>query len=295
MYHNHINIWQFIPPISSPFRDNHTRSLRMFTPLMFYSVYLCCRHVLVSWPLYQLFSYLSFMDRFLNYLPIMAKTLPSWNPIQTAFMHFSTHVLYCSRKTNSFVIKISGSRHRCSSIRATTSDIALVQERSTFIQAKVRSGLLRCNNCCAGRHGSHMVCFNPVVLDSTEQDIMISTLDDGLLDYTTTFPFVIVYAVAQYLLLEESFFRHLIETYALLRQEDTYLNTHFLLVIHNLFIEENEDFARYFYRQFCARSPKTVAAAHRAYPNLFHSTGFFWGGAVIKLCYFILFCCFVYT
>ena len=215
------------------------------------------------------------MDCFLYYPPIMAKTLRSWNPIQTAFMHFLTHVLYCSGKTNNSVIKISVRRHRRSCIRATTSDIALVQMRSAFLQAKVRSSLLHCDNCCAGRHGSHMVCFHPSVLETVEQDIMISVLDDCLLDYTTTFPFLTVYAVAKYLLLEDSFFRHQLETCALLRQEEIYFNKHFLTVIHDLFFNGKEDFARYFHQKFCARSPKTVAAAHGGYPTLFYGPGFF--------------------
>ena len=83
--------------------------------------------------------------------------------------------------------------------------------------------------------------------------------------------------MAKYLLLEDSFFRHQLATYALLRPEETYFSKHFLTVIHDLFTEGKEDFARYFYRQFCARSPKTVADAHRAYPTLFYGTGFFWG------------------
>ena len=183
------------------------------------------------------------MDRFLNYTHIMVKTLRSCNPIQTALMHFSTHVLYCSGKTNSFLINISGSRHRRSRIRATTSHVALLQRPSAFVLAKVQSSLLHCANCRAGRHGSHMVCFHPSVLEAVEQDIMIGLLDDCLLDYTTTFPFLNVYAVAKYLLLEDSFFRHQLATYAILRQEETYFNKHFLPVIHDLFIEGKEDFA----------------------------------------------------
>ena len=109
--------------------------------------------------------------------------------------------------------------------------------------AKVRSSLLHCANCRAGLHGSHMVCFHPSVLEAVEQDIMIGLLDDCLLDYTTSFPFLTVYAAAKYLLLEDSFFRHQLATYALLRQEETYFNKYFLPVIHDLFIKGKEDFA----------------------------------------------------
>ena len=214
-------------------------------------------------------------------------------------MHFSTHVLFCSGNINKFAIKISGSRHRRSRIRATTSDISLLQEQSAFVEAKVRSGLLCCDNCRAGSHSSHLVCFHHSVMDAVEQDVMISILDDRLLDYTTTVPFVTVYAVAKYLLLEDSFFRHQIATYALLRQEDTYFNKHFLLLIHDLFLNG---------RGLCALPLSAVLCPHtkncncraRAFPTLYDGTLllFFWGGreeSVIKPCYFLLLCFFVYT
>ena len=45
---------------------------------------------------------------------------------------------------------------------------------------------------------------------------MVATLDDTLLDYRTTYPFLLVVDVALYLLLEKDYFQRQIATYALL-------------------------------------------------------------------------------
>ena len=64
-----------------------------------------------------------------------------------------------------------------------------------------------------------------------------------------------------------------------INQRQPTTSTTFNDIIHDLFINGQEDFPRYSYQQFCACSPKTVCATHSTFPTLFNGTGvFFFGG-----------------
>ena len=106
---------------------------------------------------------------------------------------------------------------------------------------------------------------------------MVALLDDKLLDYRTTYPFLLVVDVALYLLLEKDYFEWQIAAYALPTLQESYFSTDFLSVIYDLLTNNHEDFAYYLYLQYCSGAPKIVTAAHNLYPYLFHGTGFFWG------------------
>ena len=106
---------------------------------------------------------------------------------------------------------------------------------------------------------------------------MVTLLDDTLLDYWTTYPFLLVVDVALYLLIKKAYLQRQIATYALLTLQESYVSTDFLLVIYDLLTNNHEDSAHYLYLQYCSRAPKIVTAAHNLYPSLFHRTGFFWG------------------
>ena len=106
---------------------------------------------------------------------------------------------------------------------------------------------------------------------------MVALLDDTLLDYRTTYPFLLVVDVALYLLLGKDYFHRQIAIYALLTLQESYFSTDFLLVIYHLLTNNHEDFTRYLYLQYCSRALKIVTTAHNLYPSLFHGTGFFWG------------------
>ena len=61
------------------------------------------------------------------------------------------------------------------------------------------------------------LCYDSKNRHSPEcQEIMVALLDDTLLDYRTTYPFLLVVDVALYLLLEKGYFQRQIATYALL-------------------------------------------------------------------------------
>ena len=106
---------------------------------------------------------------------------------------------------------------------------------------------------------------------------MVALLDDTLLDYRTTYPFLLVVDVALYLLLKQGYFQRQIATYALLTLQESYFSTDFLLVIYDLLTNNHEDFACYLYLQYCSRAPKIVTDVHNLYTSLFQGAGFFWG------------------
>ena len=106
---------------------------------------------------------------------------------------------------------------------------------------------------------------------------MVALLNDMLLDYRTTYPFLLVVNGALYLLLEKGYFQRQIATYALLTLQESYFSTDFLLVIYDLLTNNHEDFAGYLCLQYWSHVPKIVTAAHNLYPSLFHGAGFFWG------------------
>ena len=106
---------------------------------------------------------------------------------------------------------------------------------------------------------------------------MVALLNDTLLDYRTTYPFLLVVDMALYLLIEKGYFQRQIATYALLTLQKSYFSTDFLLVIYDLLTNNHEDFACYLYLEYCSRAPKIVTVAHNLFPSLFHGTGCFWG------------------
>ena len=165
-------------------------------------------------------------------------------------------------------------------VKTTTQSIQQLSTISAFIQARARSPLTKCNNrgCARRSHPRTYLCYDSKNLHSPEcQEIMVALLDDTLLDYRTTYPFLLVVNVALYLLLEKGYFQRQIATYALLTLQESYFSTDFLLVIYDLLTKNHKDFARYLYLQYCSRASKTVTAAHNLYPSLFHGTGFLWG------------------
>ena len=164
-------------------------------------------------------------------------------------------------------------------VKTTTQSIQELSTISAFIQARARSPLTKCNNrgCARRSHPRTYLCYDSKNLHSPEcQEIMVALLDDTLLDYRMTYPFLLVVNVALYLLLEKGYFQRQIATYALLTLQESYFSTDFLLVIYDLLTNNHKDFARYLYLQYCSRAPKTVTAAHNPYPSLFHGTGFLW-------------------
>ena len=74
---------------------------------------------------------------------------------------------------------------------------------------------------------------------------MVALLDDKLLDYRTTYPFLLVVDVALYLLLEKDYFERQIAAYALPTLQESYFSTDFLSVIYDLLTNNHEDFAYY--------------------------------------------------
>ena len=82
---------------------------------------------------------------------------------------------------------------------------------------------------------------------------MVALLDDTLLDYRTTYPFLLVVDVALYLLLKQGYFQRQIATYALLTLQESYFSMDFLLVIYDLLTNNHEDFACYLYLQYCSQ------------------------------------------
>ena len=91
---------------------------------------------------------------------------------------------------------------------------------------------------------------------------MVALQDNTLLDYRTTYPFLLVVDVALYLLLEKDYFERQIATYALLALQESYFSTDFPLVIYDLLTNNQEDFAHYLYLQYCSCAPKIMTLAH---------------------------------
>ena len=56
---------------------------------------------------------------------------------------------------------------------------------------------------------------------------MAALLDDTLLDYRTTYPFLLVVDVALYLILEKDYLQRQIAIYALLTLQESYFSTTF--------------------------------------------------------------------
>ena len=175
-------------------------------------------------------------------------------------------------------ISVTSGRGRPAVVQTTKRSIQALSSISAFVQARVRSPLTKCKNrgCARRAHPRTYLCYDSRHLHSAEcQGIMVALLDDTLLDYRTTYSFLLVVDVALYLLLEKDYFQRQIGTYALLNLQESYFSTDFLLVIYDLFTNNHEDFARYLYVQHCSRASTIVTAAHNLYPSLFHGTGFF--------------------
>ena len=177
-------------------------------------------------------------------------------------------------------IRLTSGRGRPAEVKTTTRSIEELSTISAFIQARAWSPLTKCKNrgCARRSHPCTYLCYGSKNLHSPEcQEIMVTLLDDTLLDYWTTYPFLLVVDVALYLLIEKAYLQRQIATYALLTLQESYVSTDFLLVIYDLLTNNHEDSAHYLYLQYCSRAPKIVTAAHNLYPSLFHRTGFFWG------------------
>ena len=246
------------------------------------------------------FFFLSFLFPFCFFvLPSFSTCYPLYiPPLFAALSPFSTEfirVLHCFpyilRPKVSFImprsftrthlhISVTSGRGRPAVVQATKRNIQELSSISAFVQARVRSPLTKCKNrgCARRAHPRTYLCYDNRHLHSAEcQGIMVALLDDTLLDYRTTYPFLLVVDVALYLLLEKEYFQRQIGTYALLNLQESYFSTDFLLVIYDLFTNNHEDFARYLYVQYCSRASAIVTAAHNLYPSLFYGTGFFWG------------------
>ena len=170
-------------------------------------------------------------------------------------------------------ISVTSGRGSPAEVATTKRSIQELSGISAFVQARVRSPLTRCKNrgCARRTHPRTYLCYDSRHLHSTEcQRIMVALLDDTLLDYRTTYPFLLVVDVALYLLLEKDYFQRQIATYALLTLQESYFSTDFLLVIYDLLTNNYEDFAHYLYLQYCSRASTIVTAAHNLYPSLFH-------------------------
>ena len=164
--------------------------------------------------------------------------------------------------------------------KTTTRSIQELSAISAFIQTRARSPLTKCKNsgCARRSHPCTYLCYDSKNVHSPEsQEIMVALFDDTLLDYRTTYPFLLVVDVALYLLLKKGYFQRQIATYVLLTLQESYFFTDFLLVIYDLLTNNHKDFACYLYLQYCSRAPKIVTTAHNLYPSLFHGAGFFWG------------------
>ena len=103
----------------------------------------------------------------------------------------------------------------------TTTPIATVVHRSAFVAAKLRYPDVVCS-ACAKKHGTHLVCFPPWVVDHTSQDIMLHLLDDTLLDYRHQYPFHLVLQLAFFLGIDEAYLKTQLATFAFSRPTETY-------------------------------------------------------------------------
>ena len=181
-------------------------------------------------------------------------------------------------------ISLTSGRGRLAEVKTTRRSIKELPAISAFIQARIRSPLTKCKKyrgCARRSHPRTYLCYDSKSLHLPEcREIMVALLDDTLLDYRTTYPFLLVVDVALYLLLEKDYFERQIATYALPTLQESYFSTDFLLVIYDLLTNNHEDFAHYLYLQYCSLALKIVTTAHNLYPSLFHGTGFLWGRTV---------------
>ena len=217
--------------------------------------------------------------------------LAALSPFSTKFIHalhcfqslLHLHVFFIMPRSfarTHLKISVTSGRGRPAVVQTTKRSIQELSSISAFVQARVRSPLTKCKNrdCARRAHPRTYLCYDSRHLHSAEcQGIMVALLDDTLLDYRTTYSFLLVVDVALYLLLEKDYFQRQIAKYALLTLQESYFSTDFLLVIYDLFTNNHEDFARYLYVQYCSRASTIVTAVHNLYPSLFHGTGFFWG------------------
>ena len=131
-------------------------------------------------------------------------------------------------------IRLTSGRGRPAAIKTTKRSIQELSTVRAFVQARIRSPLTKWENkCCARRfHPRAHLCYATESFHSPEcQEIMVALRDNTLLDYRTTYPFLLVVDVALYLLLEKDYFERQIATYALLALQGSYFSTDFLLVI----------------------------------------------------------------
>ena len=124
-------------------------------------------------------------------------------------------------------INVTSGRGRPAVVQTTKRSIQELSSISAFVQARVRSPLTKCKNrgCACRAHPRTYLCYDSRHLHSAEcQGIMVALLDDTLLDYRTTYPFLLVVDVALYLLLEKEYFQRQIGTYALLNLQESYFS-----------------------------------------------------------------------
>ena len=165
----------------------------------------------------------------------------------------------CSLAKTPLTIRLTSGRGRLAANKTTKRSIQELSTLSAFVQSRIRSPLPKCKNrCCVrGFHPRTHLCYATESFHSPEcQEIMV------VLDYRTTYPFLLVVDVALYLLLEKDYFERQIATYALLALQESYFSTDFLLVIYDLLTNNHEDFAHYLYLQYCSCAPKIATLAH---------------------------------
>ena len=131
-------------------------------------------------------------------------------------------------------ISLTSGRGRLAEVKTTRRSIKELPAISAFIQARIRSPLTKCKKyrgCARRSHPRTYFCYDSKSLHLPEcREIMVALLDDTLLDYRTTYPFLLVVDVALYLLLEKDYFERQIATYALPTLQESYFSTDFLLV-----------------------------------------------------------------
>ena len=165
-----------------------------------------------------------------------------------SFLHPNVFIMPRSLAKTPLKISLTSGRGGPAEVKTTTRSIRELSTISAFIQAQ--SPLTKCKNRGSARrsHPFTYLCYDSKNLHSPEgQEIMVALLDDTLLDYWTTYPFLPVLDVALYLLLEKGYFQRQIATYALLTLQESYFSTDFLLVIYDPLTNNHEDFAGYNY------------------------------------------------
>ena len=174
----------------------------VFTPILFCDALSFCRLLWFS------FSFCFFVLPSLTtchpvYIPPLFAVL---SPFSTEFIH-AFHCFLSILHPNAFImprsfaktpltISLTSGRGRPAEVKTTKRSIQELPAISAFIQARIRSPLTKCKKyrgCARRSHPRTYLYDDSKSLHSPEcREIMVALLDDTLLDYRTTYPFLLV-------------------------------------------------------------------------------------------------------